>query len=88
MGMIFHLMIDDYIHICDHVMFGDLPKWCEMNQCVMSCYAFCYGGVAFVSCNVFQGWSLPPQVVTNIAKSFAILSFGSSFMHGRFDDIK
>ena len=33
---------------------------------------------------VFQGWTLPPKVVTKIAESFAILTFGSSFMHGRF----
>ena len=32
----------------------------------------------------FQGWTLPPKVVTKIAESFAILTFGSSFMHGRF----
>ena len=36
---------------------------------------------------VLQGWSLPPKVVTKIAESFAILTFGSSFMHGRFDNI-
>ena len=36
---------------------------------------------------VLQGWSLPPKVVTKIAESFAILTFGSSFMHGRFDKI-
>ena len=36
---------------------------------------------------IFQGWSLPHKVVTKIAESFAILTFGSSFMHGRFDNI-
>jgi len=29
-----------------------------------------------------QGWNLPSKVVTKIAESFAILTFGSSFMHG------
>jgi len=31
---------------------------------------------------VQQGWTLPSKVVTKIAESFAILTFGSSFMHG------
>merc|ERR1712223_48635 len=31
---------------------------------------------------VQQGWTLPAKMVTKIAESFAILTFGSSFMHG------